>query len=353
MAHDGDVPPKEYRPPKRPAFANPDILRWARESTLLDLETAAKMAGVTDAGKLARAEQGTGFITFRQLERLAHKCGLPLRIFYLKQRPEEERLPVDFRSAADERGQTTTALIKLLRSARARQHAAIDLFSELGWEDKSLPQASSDAEIIHILTPLVCAKRWDRERLRGSVDSRGLWALAHTKEIIEDRLPVLVFEYPGDVSHVRGCSLYDERLSVVLVSSEDTPNARRFTIVHELVHLLMRESGICAPLSPHISDQIERRCNVLAGEALMPSDGVRAQIQDIEKVGIDRKIDQLAIMYRVSHSAAAVRLRQLDVIKADELKLLLDRYRTQWNEARKKLREREAVQAFTSYRPNA
>ena len=213
-------------------------------------------------------------------------------------------------------------------------------------EPKVMPQAHSDAQIVEILTRLVCATEWDQVRLKASADNRSTRALAYTKEIVEEHLPVLVFEYPGDISHVRGCSLYDESLSIVLVSSQDSPNARRFTIVHELVHLLMRESGICAPLSAGISDQLERRCNALAGEALMPTVPVREQTREIDAAGVERAIDRLAITYRVSHSAAAVRLWQLDTIDVDELQRLLSHYRSQWDEGRKKQAEKKGGRSF-------
>ena len=322
----------------RRAIINPAILKWARESSLLDIEAAAKYAHVSDPQKFAAAEKGDGYISFRQLEAFAHSCRLPLRVFYQKSPPKELRLPVDFRSDAEGHGHFTTELVKVLRSARERQLAAVDLLAELEVERPPLPKASSDKEILEVLTPLVCAKAWSNEIFRATADSNSTKALTYTKSLLEERLPLLIFEFPGELSHVRGCSLYDEKLSVILLSSVDSPNARRFTLVHELVHLLLRQSGLCSPISGLLSEEIERRCNLLAGGALMPQTFVKEVVSQAGS-DIDRQVETVASRFRVSHSAAAVRLSQLDEISASDLRKRLDFYSKQWAKKREKQSE--------------
>jgi Zn-dependent peptidase ImmA (M78 family) len=323
----------EEKSPKGRALIKPELLRWARESTHLDLRAAAKAAHVSDPAKFAAAEEGGGGITFRQLEAFAHACRLPLRVFYLQRPPREAGLPVDFRSATDERNTLTPALIRVLREARERQAAAIELRTDLRIEKNRFPEIASENEITSILTEMVCAKYWDKALLRGTSETGSTRALSFTKEILEARFPVLIFEFPGDdVAHVRGCSLYDENLSLVLISSQDNPNARRFTVVHEFVHLLLRQSGMCSPLSASVPDEVERRCNAIAGEALMPDRFLRPELNDLTAAGNDAATmaATIARIYRVSHSAAAVRMRQLGATTSAELSELLDSYAQLW-----------------------
>lgn len=322
--------PVESNPSPRRALINPTILKWARESTLLDLKTASKIAHISDSGKFAAAEDGTGYITFRQLDAFARACRIPLRVFYQKNAPNELRLPIDFRSAADEHGHLTTELIKLLRGTRERQRAAVELLADLNIKRPALPQVSTDRDILEILTPLACATYWEQSTFKATSDGSTTRALAHTKAVFEDSFSLLVFEFSGDITHVRGCSLYDDVLPVVLLSSQDSPNARRFTLVHEVVHLLLRQSGMCSPISSRLSVDMEKRCNAIAGAALMPEAEVRKELAHVGSDDLKHAVGSIAKIYRVSHSAAAVRMNQLDLVSPSDLRGLLDFYGAQW-----------------------
>jgi Zn-dependent peptidase ImmA (M78 family) len=86
---------------------------------------------------------------------------------------------------------------------------------------------------------------------------------------------VLVFQMSRvDLEEVRGFSLAEDPVPVIAINTKDAPNARVFTMLHELCHVALRESGICEPdedrLLPSEERQVEVFCNRVAGAALVP-----------------------------------------------------------------------------------
>jgi Zn-dependent peptidase ImmA (M78 family) len=59
---------------------------------------------------------------------------------------------------------------------------------------------------------------------------------------------VLVFQATRvDVKEMRGFSLVDVRLPVILLNGGDAHAGRTFSLLHELCHLIARDGGLCLP----------------------------------------------------------------------------------------------------------
>lgn len=77
-----------------------------------------------------------------------------------------------------------------------------------------------------------------------------------------------------DVADFRGFAICDSIAPVVFINGADAKAAQIFTIVHELVHLWLGKSGISdysiEPPSHPVQDHIEKLCNDVAAEVLVP-----------------------------------------------------------------------------------
>jgi Zn-dependent peptidase ImmA (M78 family)/transcriptional regulator with XRE-family HTH domain len=305
-----------------------DVLKWARESTALTIDQAARSAGLSPES-LRLAEEGERRITFRQLRSLANTFRLPLRTMYLTQPPVEAALPVDYRSEHPDTAERSPDLIRAIRVARRRRATLIDLLSDGDQAVQVLPNPPNDNEIISVLTPLFCVPLLpDPERV--PIDGAG--ALSFTKKLVEQSLPVAVFETSRSIDGVRGCSLYEPPLSIIILNSQDTPNARRFTLAHELAHLLMRESGICDPLAD--DSEIELRCNQIASEAMLPTPLLKARLDNPDDP--EASIPSLAREFRISYSAVAFRLNQVNALSRERMFELFDLYNAQYRAQRER-----------------
>ena len=115
---------------KNAAFINPAILKWARESTKLDIPSAAKAAGLSNPDSFLAAEDGSDHLTLRQLQAFAKRCRISVTAFYLKEPPQEAELPTNFRSKGASPTEYDTNLLTTIRSARERRDAALELYRE-------------------------------------------------------------------------------------------------------------------------------------------------------------------------------------------------------------------------------
>jgi Zn-dependent peptidase ImmA (M78 family) len=67
-------------------------------------------------------------------------------------------------------------------------------------------------------------------------------ALTNWKNLLEEQ-DVYVLQYPSvEVNESRGFAIADDRFPVIGINSRDSYNARIFTLIHELAHVLFRNS---------------------------------------------------------------------------------------------------------------
>jgi len=104
-------------------------------------------------------------------------------------------------------------------------------------------------------------------RLRAAAERVGIFVLllgdlgSHHSDIGED-----VF---------RGFALADDVAPFVVINDNDATTARSFTLLHELAHLWIGATGVSGPLRGVAANAVERFCNAVAGEFLLPSEALQ------------------------------------------------------------------------------
>jgi Zn-dependent peptidase ImmA (M78 family)/DNA-binding XRE family transcriptional regulator len=106
----------------------------------------------------------------------------------------------------------------------------------------------------------------------------------------------------------------------ILVNLEMTPGRRRFTKAHELAHALLHSGhGNRYVISGPARTPQERFADIFAGEFLMPTEGIR---RDLEEHGVGPRVQDPADVvhlqrhFQVSYVMALVRLRQANLLTA-------------------------------------
>ena len=100
--------------------------------------------------------------------------------------------------------------------------------------------------------------------------------------------------------------LHKERDGYSIVCSSDQPRFRqRFTVAHELGHVILERTGRNAPRA---GDSVERLCDMLAAECLMPTSVLEARLPAIP---ILRDVTSMARIFETSITATAIRCAQL------------------------------------------
>jgi Zn-dependent peptidase ImmA (M78 family)/transcriptional regulator with XRE-family HTH domain len=290
------------------ALVKPGLLTWARSSAGLTIEEAARSLQ-TKPAKVAAWEVGEASPSMSQLRKMAATYKRLLSDFYLPKPPVEEPLPHDFRRLPGEVAlQYSPALRCHLRQARLRRALAIDLASELEVEMPVLtPHILQNgepekigAQVRSLLgVPLSLQRTW-----RDARKSYNSW-----RAYIEDA-GVLVFQMTGvKPEEILGFSITERPLPVIAVNRKLTPNGRTFTLLHELVHVLLDESAICDidedESRPPEEQHKEVLCNAIAAAALVPREALLAEnLVTAHPANLgewtDHELDSLARTFSVS-----------------------------------------------------
>ncbi len=116
-------------------------------------------------------------------------------------------------------------------------------------------------------------------------------------EIVREPLPFDggVFDYPGDM-----------RRRVVKLNSLSPETRQRFTLAHELGHLFLDDLLGVKPLCRR-DEQLERACDAIAAELLMPMQDARAHVESLGSASPENLI-QTASRFGVSLQVAARRI---------------------------------------------
>jgi Zn-dependent peptidase ImmA (M78 family) len=250
----------------------PAVLIWARESIGMSIDAVVKKVKGITINTIKEWEKKDGAVkpTFAQIEKLSTVYRRPLSAFLLPAPPKEPPFPKDFRTLPSEEKQSLKPKTYLaIRKAKRFQYSAIELIKELGEESKKLSikaNLSDDTETL-------------AEKVRIQFGIKGFPSRASfTKEtaldewikILENN-GILVFQISITMNkEIRGFSLIDEDVPVIILRRSDETSAKIFTLFHELAHLLLREGGICDLEESDISH--EKFCNHFAGAFLVPKD---------------------------------------------------------------------------------
>ena len=250
------------------ALANPKLLVWARRMAGLDLEEAARKAGVK-AERLQAWERGDLRPTITQLRKLSDIYKRPLALFFLATPPADEASPRDFRRFDPAAAEPLSPALRLaIREARARREAALELFDELDESPPAFKVATKPSD-----DPERIGQQLRDALAAGTAPPSGeprlhfnFWRAA------AEAAGVLVFQAEDvDVDEMRGFSIADRPLPAVVLNIKDAYPGRSFSLLHELTHVALDRGGLCLLEESGPPTGIQRMevfCNHVAGAAL-------------------------------------------------------------------------------------
>ena len=318
----------------------PQVLRWARERAGLSVRELAEKIGAKP--EQVREWEQTGQLSFSRAEKLARVTHTPFGYLYLET-PPEEKLPIpDFRTVAGKDVlRPSPDLLDVLGDALRRQDWFRDYLVAYGEEPLSFvgsvklddspdEVAARIRRAIHLDTETRSdARNWE-EALRLQVEG-----------MEESGVLVMRSGIVGNNTHrqlsvdeFRGFALSDPYAPLVFINSRDSKGAQMFTLAHELVHIWLGVSGVSnleATYAPN--HRIERFCNRVAAELLVPAVELRAEWQAARAQ--PRPLAGLAQRFKVSSLVLLRRLRDLRFISQAQ-------FERQYSDEEKRFEERTA-----------
>lgn len=329
------------------AYITPNVLKWARESAGMTEETAAAKVSVA-TNKLKEWESGTSQPTIRQAQTLAKAYKRPFALFFLPEVPRDFQPLQDFRKSGSKA--LTTSSIFIIREIQQRQEWISDMYSE-NKEDKLAfvgrfsvndnPQSVAK-DILDTLKINPSSYKTDNP-IKEWIDA------AETKGIFVSRTSFIHSRLKLDSEELQGFAIADPHAPFVFVNSDDWYAPQLFTLVHELAHIWIAETGISNEVEPYLKHKdkfhpVELFCNEVAANALMPKEIVLSF--DSISFQTSKGIFKVAKQLGVSSFALLVRALNLNIISISaykKLKTEVDIDYTEFlkREAEKKTRQKE------------
>jgi Zn-dependent peptidase ImmA (M78 family)/transcriptional regulator with XRE-family HTH domain len=326
------------------AYITPNVLKWARESARMSEEVAASKVSVS-VEKLREWEAGTQQPTIHQAETLAKAYRRPFALFFL---PE---IPRDFQPLQDFRRKTAkplgTASIFIIREIQQKQAWISEVFEEnhdkklsfvgkYSIKDNPVDVANDilrvlDINPFHYLLEKPIREWIDRAESKGIFISR--------TSFIHSRLKL-------DSEELQGFTISDQYAPFVFVNSEDWDAPQLFTLVHELAHIWIAESGISNEIEPEIKFKdtlhpVELFCNEVAANALMPISIMRSLNLHIFDSSIN--VFKTAKAFGVSSFALLYRALRLDLINIETYRFLKDEAQKEFDDYSLREEEKKAL----------
>jgi Zn-dependent peptidase ImmA (M78 family) len=310
----------------------PELLRWARERAGLE---AGELGHRFPA--LERWEQGEGRPTLKQLERFANAVHVPVGYLFLGEPPVEQVPIPDLRTVGNERlRRPSPDLLETVYICQQRQ----EWYREFSRSEGDQPHAfvgsarpTSDVEataasIRRALNLDLEAQRrtptWT-DALRSFIDHADILGILVmcSGVVLNDSHRHL------NPDEFRGFAMADGLAPLVFINGADSKAAQMFTLAHELAHIWLGQSGVSDAQAAWMPKQeVERWCNRVAAELLVPLEAVRNEYRG--SADLDEEVDRLAGRFKVSplvvlrriHDAGGLTWEQLRVEYAKEAERL-------------------------------
>jgi Zn-dependent peptidase ImmA (M78 family) len=297
---------------------SPRLLAWARDRSGLEVGELARRFP-----KLPEWEAGEREPTLKQLEDFARATHTPIGFLFLPEPPEEQVPVPDYRTMGDAGvSRPSPNLLDTIFACQQRQEWYRD-FAQVTREDPVALVGSLTTSV-----PVVEAAEQIRATLRFDLGERGhTWSDAlrtlvdHAEEL---GVLVMVSGIVGANTHrkldpeeFRGFCLVDSLAPLVFVNGADTKAAQIFTLTHELVHLFLGQPALDdADLRSAPTDPVERWCNQVAAEVLVPLAALRDGLSADESVA--DQLESLASTFKVSTLVVLRRLHDAGRLSWDD-----------------------------------
>lgn len=336
---------------------NHEVLRWARETAGIDLEEASRKLSLrptkelTAKQRLEALESGEAEPTRPLLEKMAKQYRRPLLVFYMSAPPVTADRGEDYRTLPEDQSPREEALLDaLIRDVRARQSMIRSLMEEedeaprLSFIGASRPSASTSTLATRVKELLGFDLTTFQNAATPEAAFVGLRELTERSGVFVLLIGDLGSHHTSlDVATFRGISLSDPVAPVIVINDHDARSAWSFTLIHELVHLCLGQSGVSGPWS---EVGVEQLCNDVASDILLPT-------ADLERLALPARfelttfVDRVGIFARecnVSGSMVAYRLHRRNRISERQWLEVRSQFREYWQQdvSERKQRNRES-----------
>ncbi|MBX4508247.1 XRE family transcriptional regulator [Klebsiella oxytoca] len=302
------------------AYINPQIFNWARARAQVSEEDLSHSLGVK-LEKVIGWSSGDQKPTFGQAQKLASKLHIPFAFFFLPS-PPIDVLPIpDLRTPGNHGLANISVDLKdTIASVVRRQEWYKDYLKDQNAEPLgfigSYDVNSNPDDVAESIRQTLGLKdlnprglNWEEYQRKIVEGAEAAGILVMRSGIVENNT-----RRPLSVSEFRGFAISDNHAPVVFVNLRDAPSARLFTLLHELAHLWLGQSGVSS-VGAFEDRREERFCNAVAGEFLAPAREVTALWSEDKE--LNDNVSDIARTFHVSRYVIIRRAFDLGLVSYD------------------------------------
>jgi Zn-dependent peptidase ImmA (M78 family)/transcriptional regulator with XRE-family HTH domain len=263
------------------AHIQPNILRWARERAQLSSQQLAQKMSVK-SDKVTQWESGYSLPSLEQAHKISLKLHIPFGYLFLEA-PPKTTLPIpDLRTIHDAtHAELSIDFFDILNDTLLKQDWYREFAQFEGYGALPFIASFTKADSYEIVARSIADELGISPQLRTTAKSWNNFFDLIIQNAEQKRILVMRNSVVGNNAHrplsveeFRGFALCDTLAPVIFINSRDAKSAQIFTLLHEIAHLWIGESGISNPNLRQGSGTerlaIERFCNLVAAEVLTP-----------------------------------------------------------------------------------
>ncbi len=294
----------------------PAVIQWALD------RGGTSAAALASGGHQLKVEQwltGEAEPTVRQLQRFAHATGVAFGYLMLPEPPRFSLPMPDFRAGLHASGEEPSAdLAAVVYQSQQRQEWFLDYVETLGIDGAAMVGIAEEwspeqtAQDMRTRLGFSVANRHGlrhgevrKHLLRGFEELGGLTVV--TSMVGNNNRRML------NADEFRGFSLVNPVAPLVFVNANQTGHGQLFTLAHEFAHVWRGSGGIGNQQAPDAapSTAIERWCNRVAAEFLVPGEDLLLAYPTMESKSLVDTLEALARRYRCGTLVVLLQIRRL------------------------------------------
>ncbi len=335
------------------AAVNPEILKWARKSSKITLEKAAKTISKTckpERIKEWETAEGNDVPSAKQVEKLSRLYRRPLDVFYLPFIPKDFPALKDFRKNKEEG--MNTALIFMMREVQEKQEWLS------GFLSKNKQKKADFVGKYNIKSdPAVVAKDI-RKTLNADPADKYDKPLKYWIEKAEAKNIYITLSsnyhtrLKLDSDIFKAFVIADKFAPFIFINSDDWDHGQLVTLIHELVHIWIGVSGISNETELDVSKTdthpVEKFCSQVTALILTPEDELKKFLPKPDKVEY-KQISKAARKIGVNKSTIIYRAQELGLISNNLVNELKKNANEEWKEFLFKLSQKKKSSGGPNY----
>lgn len=287
---------------------NPTILKATRQRRNMPEEVVASRLKISleDYRSLESNEQE---VTIAEANRIAGIFKRNWTLFLLKDAPAVANFGQDNRTANNQKAALGYLTYEAVEEARYTLDFIVSSSEDTTNKIPQFDRASDPEEMAEKFREAIKAPSSVNEKMPDAKTALSFW--------IEQlgKLGINVSSYRlGENDKVRAFSLFNQFKGTIVLNNEETDKGKLFSLMHELAHILIRNTGVC-DLG---RDNIESFCNKFASHILIPTSRFIELVQkyNVNDDNADSTSASIALSLKVSKLAVLTRMLENDFISS-------------------------------------